>query len=143
MVTINPYLNFMGKTEEVFNFYKSVFGGEFLTFQRFKDMPEGSRLPKNEQDRIMHVSLPLGKGPVLMGSDGLESMGHSIRTGNNFYIMINAESKEEADSLYNKLSAGGKIEMALGDTFWGAYYGSFADKYGVQWMINYAYEQPK
>lgn len=141
MATVHPYLNFMGKTEEAFNFYKGVFGGDFTSLQRFRDMPDGKNLPANEQDKIMHVSLPITKDTILMGSDGLESMGHSIRIGNNLYIMLSVDSKEEADRLFKQLSVGGKIEMELQDTFWGAYYGSFADKYGVQWMIDFTKKQ--
>jgi len=138
MTNINPYFNFPGNTEEVFNFYKSVFGGEFATLQRFQDVPGTENLPAEDRSKIMHISLPVGKaGILLMGTDALESMGQKVSMGNNFYINLNVESKEEADQLFNKLSAGGKIEMALEDTFWGAYFGSFADKFGVQWMVNY------
>lgn len=117
MATVHPYLNFMGKTEEAFNFYKGVFGGDFTMLKRFRDMPDGKNLPANEQDKIMHVSLPITKDTILMGSDGLESMGHSIRIGNNLYIMLSVDSKEEADRLFKQLSVGGKIEMELQDTF--------------------------
>jgi PhnB protein len=141
MATINPYLNFKGITEQAFNFYKSVFGGEFMTLQRFKDTPEAGKIPANEREKIMHVSLPIGKGNVLMGTDALESMGQKLTIGNNFYISINAESKEEAEKLFSGLSAGGKIEMPLQDAFWGAYFGMFTDKFGIQWMVNYDYKQ--
>jgi len=90
----------------------------------------------------MHVSLPIGKGNMIMGTDAIESMGHPLTMGNNFYICISPESKEEADKLFNGLSAGGKIEMPLAEMFWGAYYGSFKDKFGVQWMVNYQHAQP-
>ncbi len=141
MATMNPYLNFKGNTEEAFNFYKSVFGGEFMTLQRFKDTPAADKIPANEKAKIMHVALPIGKGNVLMGTDALESMGQKLTIGNNFYISINAESKEEAEKLFNGLSAGGKIEMPLQDAFWGAYFGMFTDKFGIQWMVNYDYNQ--
>ena len=141
MATINPYLNFPGSTEEAFNFYKSVFGGEFLSFQRFKDTPAADNVPDNEKDKIMHVSLPIGNGNVLMATDALESMGHKVMVGNNFYISINPESKEEAERLFNGLAAGGKIEMPLQDQFWGAYFGTFTDRFGIQWMVNYSYNQ--
>ena len=137
MQTINPYLNFNGNTEEAFNFYKSVFGGDFVMLQRFKDIPEAGRIPAGDKEKIMHVALPIGKGNVLMATDALESMGHTLHSGNNFSISISTESKEEADTLYGKLSAGGKVEMPLGDTFWGAYFGMFSDKFGIQWMISY------
>ncbi len=139
MATINTYLNFNGNTEEAFSFYKSVFGGEFAALQRFRDTPEAGNIPESERDMIMHVSLPIGKGNVLMGTDALESMGQKLIAGNNFSISINAESKAEADKLFKGLSAGGKIEMPLADAFWGAYFGMFADKFGIQWMVNYEY----
>lgn len=142
MATINPYLNFDGNTEEAFNFYKSVFGGEFMGgINRFKDMPEGDKLPENERERIMHIALPIGTGNVLMGSDMVPSMGHSLSVGNNYHITIQPDSKEEADRLFEGLSAGGKVTMPLEDTFWGAYFGMFTDKFGIQWMVNYSYEQ--
>jgi len=137
MTAINPYLNFNGNTEEAFNFYKSVFGGEFLTLMRFKDNPGCGQMAESDKERIMHVALPIGNGTVLMATDALESMGQKLTLGNNFYIAIAPESKEEAERLFNGLSAGGKIEMPLQDMFWGAYYGSFTDKFGVQWMVNY------
>lgn len=139
MSTINPYLNFDGNTEEAFNFYKSVFGGEFLTLQRFKDFPEGSKLSPADQNKVMHISLPISNGYILMGTDTLESLGQSTTTGNNFYISVQVESKEEAVRVFKELSAEGKMEMPIQDTFWGAYFGMFADKFGIQWMINYDY----
>lgn len=137
MIRTNPYLNFQGNTEEVFNFYKSVFGGEFSMLQRFKDTPGSDKLSNNEKEKIMHVSLPLGNGNLLMGSDALESMGQKLIAGNNFYISISAESKEETDKLFKGLSAGGKVEMPLQDTFWGAYFGMLTDKFGTRWMLSY------
>lgn len=137
MAAINPYLNFNGNTEEAFNFYKSVFGGDFLALMRFKDNAECAQMAESDKDRIMHIALPLGNGNVLMGTDALESMGQKLTFGTNFYICLSPESKEEAERLFNGLSSGGKIEMPLQDMFWGAYYGSFADKFGVQWMVNY------
>ena len=137
MAGVNPYLNFNGNTEEAFNFYKSVFGGEFLAVMRFKDNGECGQIPESDKDRIMHIALPIGNGNTLMGTDALESLGQKLNFGNNFYICLSPETKEEAERLFNGLSAGGKIEMPLQDMFWGAYYGSFADKFGVQWMVNY------
>jgi PhnB protein len=137
MAAINPYLNFPGNTEEVFNFYKSVFGGEFGMVQRFKDSPETSNVPDNEKDKIMHISLPIGNGNVLMATDALESQGHKVEPGNNFYISINTDSKSETEKLFNGLSAGGTIEMPLENTFWGAYFGMFTDKFGIKWMVNH------
>lgn len=138
MATMSPYLNFNGNTEEAFNFYKSVFGGEFLAVMRFKDNQQCDQITEADKERIMHIALPIGKGNALMGTDALESMGQKLTFGNNFYIALSPESKEEAERLFNGLSAGGKIEMPLQDMFWGAYFGSFTDKFGVQWMVNYS-----
>ena len=137
MAAINPYLNFNGNTEEAFNFYKSVFGGEFLAVMRFKDNAECAQVSESDKNRIMHIALPIGNGNILMATDSLESLGQKLTVGNNFYICLSPESKKEAEKHFNGLSAGGKIEMPLQDMFWGAYYGSFADKFGVQWMVNY------
>lgn len=137
MISINPYLNFMGNTEDVMNFYKSVFGGDFAMFQRFKDTPGHENMPADEHDKVMHVSLPMGKRNTLMASDALKSMGHSINAGNNFWLAANTENKEEADRVFQKLSDGGKVAMPMNDTFWGAYFGMCTDKYGIQWMISY------
>ena len=137
MAAINPYLNFNGNTEEAFNFYKSVFGGEFLAVMRFKDNAECAPVSESDKNRIMHIALPIGNGNILMATDSLESLGQKLTVGNNFHICLSPESKKEAEKLFNGLSAGGKIEMPLQDMFWGAYYGSFADKFGVQWMVNY------
>lgn len=137
MTVVSPYLNFNGNTEEAFNFYKSVFGGEFLTVMRFKDNPQSGDIADADKERIMHITLPLGGGTVLMGTDALESMGQKLTFGNNFYICLSPDSKGEADRLFKGLSEGGKIEMPIQDMFWGAYWGSFTDKFGVQWMINY------
>ena len=136
MLTINPYLNFPGTTEEAFNFYKSVFGGEFAMLQRFKDTPEGDKVPADVKEKIMHVALPIG-GNVLMATDAVESMGFSLTPGNNVYICISPESKEEADRIFNGLAEGGKVSMPIQDMFWGAYYGDLTDKFGVRWMVNY------
>lgn len=138
MKKANPYLNFNGNTEEAFTFYKSVFGGEFLAVFRFKDFggnPMGA--PENELNKIAHIALPLGKDNILMGTDVLESQGRSLTVGNNFYIAIEAESGEEAENLFKTLSAGGQIEMPLQKTEWAEKYGICADKFGVQWMVNY------
>jgi PhnB protein len=141
MATINPYLNFPGTTEEAFNFYKSVFGTEFIMLQRFKETPEGNKLPANEQDKIMHVALPIGSGNMLMATDTLESMGQKLTAGNNVHISINTESQEEADRLFERLSAGGQVTMPLENMFWGDYFGMLIDKFGIQWMVSYHYKQ--
>ena len=138
MLRVNPYLNFNGKTEEAFNFYKSVFGGEFSALQRFKDIPASEQtMPEGEGQHIMHVALPIGEGTVLMGSDISEGMGMSLTQGNNIYLSLHPASKEEAERLFKELSAGGKVEMPFEKMFWGAYFASFTDKFGVEWMINY------
>ena len=142
MTKLNTYLNFAGNTEEAFNFYKYVFGGEFTSLVRFKDMPmEGVNIPKEDENKIMHIGLPIGKDNVLMATDILESLGQKLIQGNNIYISVHPESKEEADRIFNALSAGGTIEMPIANQPWGDYYGSFKDKFGVQWMVNYHEEK--
>ncbi len=139
MAKVHVYLNFAGETEEAFNFYKSVFGGEFSNLTRFSDMPmEGVSISDEEKNRIMHVSLPIGDGEVLMASDTLESLGQELVRGNNVYVSLHPTSKEEADRLFNGLSAGGSVEMPMADQVWGDYFGSFTDRFGVNWMINYS-----
>ncbi len=139
MPTINPYLNFAGTTEEAFNFYKSVFGGEFINLTRFKDTPEGGKMSKAEAEKLMHVSLPIGKGNILMATDALESQGFKLTSGNNFQLSVEVESKSEAEKYFKGLSAGGKVTMPLADTFWGAYFGMTTDKFGINWMVSYTY----
>ncbi len=144
MKSVNPYLNFNGNTEEAFNFYKSIFGGDFVMLQRFKDMPGAEKMtPPNEMNRIMHVSLPLGKVAVLMGSDAPESRGMKVTFGNSVNISIEAESEEEANRLFKALCDKGKVGMPIGKQFWGALYGMCTDKFGINWMINYTYPQQK
>ncbi|HEX2845487.1 MAG TPA: VOC family protein [Chitinophagaceae bacterium] len=137
MTTMNPYLNFDGNAEEAFDFYKSVFGGEFEGKFKAGDMPEAGPIPENEKNRIMHICLPIGGGSKLMASDIFPSFGHKLAEGNNVQISLHPDSREEADRLFNGLSAGGKVEMPMADAFWGSYFGSFRDKYGVYWMINH------
>ena len=135
---LHTYLNFPGNAEEAFEFYRSVFGGEFASVVRFKDMPmEGASIPKQDEDKLMHIGLPIGDGQMLMATDILASLGQELTQGNNAYISIHPDSREEADRLFNALSAGGDVEMPIGDQPWGDYYGSFTDKFGVRWMINY------
>lgn len=143
MASVNPYLIFNGQCEAAFNHYKNAFGGEFLAFSKFSDMPnDGSTpaLPEEEANRVMHVSLPIGKETILMGSDSNSQSG-DVKFGDNISISINAESKEEAESLFNGLSEGGSITMPIQNTFWGAYFGMFVDKFGVAWMVNFDYPQ--
>lgn len=140
---LHPYLNFDGKAEEAFNFYKSVLGGEFVGgISKMGDAPGTESLPEDEKNRVMHIALRISEDLFLMASDIVPSMGHKLVEGNNNYISLHPSSKEEADRLYNGLSDGGNIEMALEDTFWGAYYGSFEDKFGIHWMINFDYNKP-
>ncbi len=141
MASINPYLNFPGNTEDAFNFYKSVFGGEFLGLQRFKDTPDADKMPADVANMIMHISLPIGKGNVLMATDAPSSMGFNLTPGNNMYICLSPDSEDEANKLFNGLSDGGKITMPLQKMFWGAMYGDFTDKFGIKWMVNYDMKQ--
>ena len=142
MAQVNAYLVFNGNCEEAFDFYKSVFGGEFHMIGRFKDMPPmpGQELPESAKEKIMHVSLPLAKGSVLMGSDSNPAMG-DVTFGQNISLAVGAESKEEADGIFTKLSEGGKITMPMGDMFWGAYFGMLVDKFGIIWMVSF--DQPR
>lgn len=141
MAKFNTYLNFNGNTEEAFNFYKSVFGGEFSVLQRFRGAPGTENLSEEYKDKIMHIRLPVGNGDDLMATDALASMGQKLNEGNNFYISINAGSREEAEKLYQGLSEGGKIEMPLQDTYWGDYFAMFEDKFGIQWMVGFDINQ--
>jgi PhnB protein len=137
MMKINPYLNFEGKTEEAFNFYKSVFGGEFVALQRFSDVPGMDKLSAEDSKKLMHVSLKVGDN-TLMGTDTLAAMGHTVTMGTNITLSLHPESKEEADRLFNALQEGGSVEQPMKDEFWGDYFGMLKDKFGVKWMINFA-----
>lgn len=138
MATTNTYLNFKGNCEEAFNFYKSVFGGEFNYVGKFGEMPpqEGYTMSEEDANKIMHISLPIGKS-ILMGSDTGGEWAPTFVQGNNFSISIGAESKAEADKLYEGLSEGGKATMPMADTFWGDYFGMLEDKFGINWMVSY------
>ena len=140
MARTSTYLNFPRNTEEVFNFYKSVFGGEFVGgINRMGEVPpQEGQPPMAEADKnlVMHVALPILGGHMLMGTDAPESMGFAVNFGNNMYINLEPDAKEETDRLFKALSAGGQIGMQLQDMFWGDYFGSCTDKYGVQWMFN-------
>ena len=137
MALINPHINFNGNAEEAFTFYKSVFGGEFAMIMRLKDLssPEFP-VAENDANKIMHIALPIGKN-ILMGNDIPEAMGRVNENENRSKISISAESKEEADKLFNGLSAGGKVEMPIADSPWGSYFGMFRDKYGIEWMVDF------
>lgn len=138
MALINPHINFNGNAEEAFTLYKSVFGGEFAKIIRFKDLasPEFP-VAKKEENKIMHIALPIGKYSMLMANDVPEAMGRTNENENRSKIVISAESKEEADKLFNGLSAGGQIEMSIADSPWGSYFGMFRDKYGIEWMVDF------
>ena len=137
MALINPHINFNGNAEEAFNFYKSVFGGEFAMIVRFKDMSSAEfPVAENEANKIMHIALPIGKN-VLMGNDVPEFMGRVNENENRSKISISAESREEADKLFNGLTAGGTIEVPIADSPWGSYFGMFRDKYGIEWMVDF------
>jgi PhnB protein len=143
--SVNPYLIFNGNCEEAFLFYKSVFGGEFPYMGKYKDMPAdengtGPELSTQDGNRIMHVSLPIGH-TILMGSDSHPQLGDP-GLSDNFSISINTESQDEADKIFNGLSAGGKVEMPMNKTFWGAYFGMFKDKFGINWMVNFDESEP-
>jgi PhnB protein len=135
MPGLNPYLNLSGNAEEAFNFYKSVFGGEFAAVMRWGDNPECGELADADKQKIMHIALPTGNGSVLMASDSLESMGQNVTIGNNISVALSPDSREEADRLFSGLSEGGKVEMPLSEVFWG-YFGSLTDKFGIQWLVN-------
>ena len=137
MALINPHINFNGNAAEAFNFYKSVFGGEFATIVRLKDVssPEFP-VAENDADKIMHIALPIGKNS-LMGNDVPESMGRVNENENRSKIVISAESREEADKLFSGLSAGGTVEVPMDDSPWGSYFGMFRDKFGIEWMVDF------
>lgn len=137
MAIINPHINFNGNAEEAFTFYKSVFGGDFTNVVRLKDLagPEFP-VPAEDENKIMHIALPIG-GNLLLGNDVPESLGKVNENENRSKIAISAESKEEANKLFNGLSAGGTVEFPIGDSPWGSYFGMFRDKYGIEWMVDF------
>ena len=139
MGRVSIYLNFMGQTEEAFTMYKSVFGGELTSFQRMSEVPADPTqpaLPEREQNLVMHVELPILGGTVLMGTDMLESMGHTLRTGNNITVNLEPDDLQETRRLFEGLSAGGTDVAGLDRMFWGAYWGTCCDRFGVRWMFN-------
>lgn len=138
MATTNTYLNFNGNCEEAFNFYKSVFGGEFTYIGRFGEIPESKeyKVPEADKNKVMHVSLPIGTS-ILMGSDCGGEWASTFKQGNNFSVSIRATSKEEADKIFNALSSGGQITMPMNQTFWGDYFGMLTDKFGINWMMSF------
>jgi len=139
MVSTNTYLHFAGNAEKAMNYYKKVFNGTFTIFQRYKEIPGGEKLSADEQDKLIHVTLNIGNGIIIMATDALPSMGRHVTEGNNFYTCLHTGSEEETEKLFALLSEDGQVEMPLNKTFWGAYFGMCRDKFGVQWMINYTY----
>lgn len=144
MATTNSYLTFNGNCEEAFNFYKSVFGSEFTYIGRFGEMPSSDeyQVPDTYKDKIMHVSLPIGQS-ILMGSDVGGEWTPTFVQGNNFSVSITADSKDEADKIFNALAENGKITMPLDHTFWGDYFGMLTDKFGINWMMSFADQADK
>ena len=141
MAHVSTYINTLGKTEEAFELYRSVFGGEFTDLVRFREMdmgPGGPQLTEAEQNCILHIELPILGGHMLEGTDALESLGHGLRAGNNFSINLHPDSRTEADRLYKELSVGSTYAPGMADMPWGAYWGSFEDRFGIRWMINFA-----
>ncbi len=146
MPSVNVYLTFNGNCEDAFNFYKSVFGGEFPYIGRFKEMPPQEGVPPMsaaDAEKIMHVSLPVGPHTVLMGSDTGGEWSSSYKPGNNFSISVNADSKEQADQIFNGLASGGMVTMPMNKTFWGDYFGMCTDKFGINWMMSFNENQQK
>jgi PhnB protein len=146
MPRVNIYLTFNGNCEQAFNFYKSVFGGDFPYMGRFKDMPpseEGGKMSADDGNRIMHVSLPISKETVIMGSDTGGEWAKDFKQGNNFSISITADSKDEADRIFGALSKGGAVTMPLNNTFWGDYFGMLTDQFGINWMMSYSEQRQK
>jgi PhnB protein len=137
MPVVNPYFTFNGNCEAAFTFYRSIFGGEFRSFSRFKDFPqaEGQTLPAEALEKIMHVSLPISEETILMGSDANPRMG-SVSIGQHLSISVDAETKADAERIFTGLAQGGRITMPMANTFWGAYFGMLIDKFGVIWMVN-------
>jgi PhnB protein len=138
MRAINPWINFNGNAEEAFNFYRSVFGGEFTKIVRFKDLASAEFVvPEKEENKIMHIALPIGKNNVLIAKDVPEFMGRVNENENRSKISVSAESREEADNIFNGLSKGGDVEGPIGDSPWGTYAGMFRDKYGIEWIVEF------
>ncbi len=138
MAQINPYIHFNGNAEEAFTFYKSIFGGEFTIVSRFKDFTNSENPTfEHEVNKIMHIALPIGKSNVLMASDTPQNMGKHNEHETRSKISISAESKEEANKLFNGLSLGGEIEIPIAESPWGSYFGMFRDKYGIEWMVDF------
>lgn len=138
MLTVNPYLIFNGNCELAFDYYRHIFGGEFSYVSRFKEMPENpdAPVPKADLEKIMHISLPISKETVLMGSDSSEAFGQAKVQGDNFSLSLNTSTEDEARRVFDALAVNGKVNMPLGKTFWGAYFGMLTDQFGVHWMVD-------
>ena len=141
MLTTDIYLHFNGQSEAAFKFYQSAFGGDFITAQRYKEMAGSEKMNEADRDRMMHISLKITPSTTLMASDLPSSEDKTFRLGNNFHICLQAETEKEANKLFQLLSKGGKVEMPMNKTFWGAYFGMVEDKFGVHWKINFAYQK--
>lgn len=138
MRSINPWINFNGNAEEAFTFYKSVFGGEFTKITRFKDLSSPEfQVAAAEENKIMYIALPLGKNNVLIGNDVPAFLGEVSENENRSKIYVNTESREEADEIFNGLSAGAEVEGPIGESPWGTYAGMFRDKYGIEWIVEF------
>ncbi|MND81224.1 hypothetical protein D3C80_730110 [compost metagenome] len=139
MTNIDIYLHFNGNSKEAFSFYQSIFGGDFITAQRYKDLPGGDKMTTEDQEKMMHISLKITSSTTLMATDILTKNDDELKFGNNFHICIQAENEKEADKLFQALSKDGKIEMPMNKTFWGAYFGMCQDRFDLLWMINFTY----
>lgn len=138
MKSVDFYLHFNGNCEKAMNFYKSIFGGDFASVQRYGDVPGSEKMSDEDKEKMIHMSLKISEHSMLMGSDVVTKMVDAVSTGNNYHICLQATSDREADKVFAALSEGGVIEMPMNKTFWGAYFGMCIDKFGVQWMINFA-----
>lgn len=136
MAQINPYLNFPGNAEEAFNLYKTIFGGDFAMIMRFGDTSEAGPVAEADKNKLMHIALPIGDN-VLMASDVVGDMCGEFKAGNSISLSVSADSKDDADRIFNALAVGGTVKMAMDNTFWGSYFGMVDDKFGVQWMVSY------
>jgi PhnB protein len=141
MQNTDIYLHFNGNSEQAFSFYKTIFGGNYIAVQRYKDVPGAEKMSVEDQEKMIHISLKLSPSTTLMASDMLSKDGDALKLGNNFHICLQADNEKEADKLFQALSSGGKIEMPMNKTFWGAYFGMCQDKFGLLWMINFTYPQ--
>jgi len=138
MHSVDVYLHFNGNCETAMNFYRTVFGGEFIALQRYKDVPGNEKLNEADKEKLIHISLKLTGHATLMATDRLDRMDDKVVPGNNFHICLNAENEKEANKLFEALSSDGKTEMPMSRTFWGAYFGMCVDRFGIKWMINFS-----